>query len=178
MTFFRKSCGLWDNVEKYSRTGQATDDNKIRRMRFAGWINNATVTHSEYVTLTAILRQQWLRVRSSVLQWYVNCQSSAIYLKNNTQPNLHITEARFFSYRFLKFRVGRDGAVGIASGHGLDGPGIESLWGREFSHPSRLALWPTHPRVQWVWDLFPGDKAAGEWRSPLTPSSSEVKKKV
>jgi len=23
--FFRKSCSLWDNVEKYQRTGQATD---------------------------------------------------------------------------------------------------------------------------------------------------------
>ena len=25
--FFRKSCHLWDNVEKYCRDGQATDDN-------------------------------------------------------------------------------------------------------------------------------------------------------
>ena len=25
--FFRKSCRLWDNVEKYCRVGQATDDN-------------------------------------------------------------------------------------------------------------------------------------------------------
>ena len=25
--FFRKSCRLWDNVEKYGRAGQATDDN-------------------------------------------------------------------------------------------------------------------------------------------------------
>jgi len=29
VTFFRKSCRLWDNVEKYCRAGQATDD-KIR----------------------------------------------------------------------------------------------------------------------------------------------------
>jgi hypothetical protein len=27
ITFFRKSCCLWDNVEKYSIAGQATDDN-------------------------------------------------------------------------------------------------------------------------------------------------------
>ena len=26
--FFRKSCRLWDNVEKYGRAGQATYDNK------------------------------------------------------------------------------------------------------------------------------------------------------
>jgi hypothetical protein len=32
--FFQKSCRLWDNVEKYGTTRQATDDNIIRRMRF------------------------------------------------------------------------------------------------------------------------------------------------
>jgi hypothetical protein len=26
--------------------------------------------------------------------------------------------------------------VGIATGYGLDGPGIESRWGRDFSHTS------------------------------------------
>jgi hypothetical protein len=38
ITFFRKSCRLWDKVEKFGRAGQGTDDNIIRRMRFAGWI--------------------------------------------------------------------------------------------------------------------------------------------
>jgi hypothetical protein len=42
-----------DNVEKYGRARQATDDNIIRRMRFARWITNATETHSEYVTVIA-----------------------------------------------------------------------------------------------------------------------------
>ena len=27
--FFRKSCRLWDNMEKYYRVQQATDDNKV-----------------------------------------------------------------------------------------------------------------------------------------------------
>jgi hypothetical protein len=27
--FFRKSCHLWGNVEKYCRAGQATDDNMV-----------------------------------------------------------------------------------------------------------------------------------------------------
>jgi len=30
---------------------QATDDNKIRRIRFAFWSTNATITHSEHETL-------------------------------------------------------------------------------------------------------------------------------
>jgi len=28
--FFRKSCRLWDNVEKFCRAGQATDNNVAR----------------------------------------------------------------------------------------------------------------------------------------------------
>jgi len=34
--------------------------------------------------------------------------------------------------------------------YGLDGPRIESWWGRDFPHQSRPALEPTHPPVQWV----------------------------
>jgi hypothetical protein len=42
--WFRKSCHLWDNVEKYGRDRRARGDNVIRRMRFACWINRATDT--------------------------------------------------------------------------------------------------------------------------------------
>jgi hypothetical protein len=41
----------WGNVEKYSRVGQATDDNIILPMRIARWITTATDTYSEYVML-------------------------------------------------------------------------------------------------------------------------------
>ena len=60
--------------------------------------------------------------------------------------------------------LGRDSSVGIATSYGLDGPGIESLWGRNFSHPSRLAMWPTQSPLQCVPGLLTGGKAAGEWR--------------
>jgi hypothetical protein len=45
---------------------------------------------------------------------------------------------------------GPGSSVGIATGYGLDGPGIKSQWGRDFPHLSRPALRPTQPPVQWV----------------------------
>ena len=51
---------------------------------------------------------------------------------------------------------GQDSAVGIATRYGLDGPGIESQWGRDFPHPSRPALGPTQPPVEWVPGLSRG----------------------
>ena len=54
--FFRQSYRLWDNVEKYDTAGQITDDNTIRRMRFACWINKAINTNTEHVILIAFPR--------------------------------------------------------------------------------------------------------------------------
>jgi hypothetical protein len=62
-------------VEKYGTARQATDDNIIRRMRFACWITKATDTHSEYVILIVFRRQKWLRERASVLRYtYTACR--------------------------------------------------------------------------------------------------------
>jgi hypothetical protein len=46
--------------------------------------------------------------------------------------------------------VGLDSSVIITTRYGLDGPGIESRWGRDFPHTSRPALGPTQPPMQWV----------------------------
>ena len=56
-------------MEKYFTPGHDIDDSIIRRMRFACWITKATNTHSEYVTLIAFPRQQWLRQRASMLPY-------------------------------------------------------------------------------------------------------------
>jgi hypothetical protein len=54
-------------------------------------------------------------------------------------------------------RPGR--VVGIATGYGLDGTGIESRRRRDFPHLSRPVLRPTQPSVQWVPGLFTGVKS-------------------
>jgi len=51
---------------------------------------------------------------------------------------------------------GLGSVISIATGCGLDGPEIESRWGRDFPHPSRPALGPTQPPVQWVPSLSRG----------------------
>jgi hypothetical protein len=62
-----------------------------------------------------------------------------------------------------------DSVFGIATGYGLDDPGIESRWERDFLYACTPVLGPTRPPVQWVPVLFPGDKAAGAWRWTPTP---------
>jgi hypothetical protein len=59
-------------VKKYGRARQATDDNIIRRMRFACWITKVTDTHPEYVIHGAFPRQQWFRERASMLRLPLN----------------------------------------------------------------------------------------------------------
>ena len=56
-------------MDKYDRAGQATVDNKIRRMRFACWTPKATNTNSEYVIHIAFPLQQWLNERASILRF-------------------------------------------------------------------------------------------------------------
>jgi hypothetical protein len=56
---------------------------------------------------------------------------------------------------------GRDSSVSIVTCYGLEGPGIEPRWGRDFPHLSRLALGPIQPPVQWVPGLSGGKGGRG-----------------
>jgi hypothetical protein len=70
--------------------------------------------------------------------------------------------------------VGQDNSVSVATGYGLDGPGIES----DFPHLSRLALGPTQPPLQWVPGLSGGVKRPGRGVDHQPQSSAEVKERV
>jgi hypothetical protein len=80
-------------------------------------------------------------------------------------------------YASLALSGSRDCVVGIATRYELDGPGIESLWGRDFPRPSRPVLGTTQLPIRWVPGLSRG-KAAGPWGLPPTASSAEVKESV
>ena len=82
----------------------------------------------------------------------INLQKFVILCDRN---KLHVIYARTFCL------CGPGSVVSIAAAYGLDGPGIESRWGRGFPHLSRPALRPTQPPVQWVPGLSRGYSAAG-----------------
>ena len=87
--FFRKSCHLWNEVEKYGGAREATDDNVIRCMRFACWEIN---THSAYVIFIAFPRQQWCRERAS---YYVTRTLPLLfndYFNKHKLPLLHFLQ--------------------------------------------------------------------------------------
>ena len=71
---------------------------------------------------------------------------------------------------------GPDSSVVIATGYGLDGPGIESRWGRDFPHLFRRVLVPTQPPVQWVPCFSRGKNQPGRDADPSPPSSAVVMK--
>ena len=88
----------------------------------------------------------------------------------------------FFSTKWLKLTAstpytgGPGSVVGIATGYGLEGSGIESRWWRDLPHPSRPALGPTQLPIQWVPGLSRGKERPGRDPDPSPPSSAVVMK--
>ena len=84
VTFFRKSCRLWDNVEKSGGAREAADGNMAAHGILVSMATDASspqrpCTHNhththKYVILTAFPRQQWFRERASLLCYtYIAC---------------------------------------------------------------------------------------------------------
>ena len=66
----------------------------------------------------------------------------------------------------------RVSSVGIATDYGLDGPGIESRWGRDFPHPSRPGPGANPATYAMGTGSFPGVKRPGRGVKQSSPSMS------
>ena len=117
---------MWTNTVEPDRP-QMT----IWRTRIACWIPKVTNTHSEYVILIAFALQQWLHECVSVLCYmYITCLVMSI-----AYPLPAIFLVTSYCNPYESKRTSPEECAGIAQWvatlHWTDGPGIESLSGRE-----------------------------------------------
>ena len=68
---------------------------------------------------------------------------------------------------------GPGSSVGTATGYGLDGPGIKSLWGAKFSAPVQTGP-GAHSLLNNGYRVFPGDKKRPGRDADPSPLSSAV----
>jgi hypothetical protein len=74
---------------------------------------------------------------------------------------------------------GRDNSVGIATRYGLDGPVIDTRWGRDFPHPSIQTGPGAHPASYTMGTgSFLGVKQPGRGVDHPPPSNSGVREGV
>jgi hypothetical protein len=82
-------------------------------------------------TAPSVRTISWITKKQSVIEQRCTICSRQQYI-STLLDNVH------------EIRKGRDGSVCIASHYGLDGPRIESRWGRDFPKPVQTDPW-THP---------------------------------
>ena len=70
----------------------------------------------------------------------------------DSKVSCRLLQFSYFVFNFvstlLLSSLDRHSSVGIATGYGMDGPGIESQWGRDFPNLSWSSLGSNQPLVQ------------------------------
>jgi hypothetical protein len=97
----------------------------------------------------AVAAKRRSRIRNSqfgLMRPVLRATTTAVYMAAPVRNILDTTS----------YTSGPGSPIGMANDYRLDGPGIESQWGRNFSHTSRTSLGPTQSPVQWVPHLSRG----------------------
>jgi len=89
-----------------------------------------------------------------------------------------VSAFQFNSASLVYFTFSLGSPICIATRYGMDGSGIESRCVWNIPHPSRTALKPNLPPVQWVPLLFSTSKVACAWRWYPPPYSAKVKERI
>jgi len=89
----------------------------------------------------------WLRIRTNYGAGEHGNETANFIHGGGRTDQINSDDTRISGY-YTVLTVGRDSVGGTATRYGLDSPGIESRWRRDFPHPSRLALRPTQPPIQ------------------------------
>jgi len=119
ITFFVR---LWDNVEKYCRTGQATDENIIRRMRIACWLTKDKYRHKLKIRNTYCFFMATADTREHVnVMLYAHCLSLYVCCRKHLFPNVRGQEFYVFFLRCFKNILGLKGVSINRRVRGADG---------------------------------------------------------
>ena len=146
-----------------------------RKRSYSNAVDKYLVFQTSFLIL--VLYNSALDVPSDPVNTQVTCHLSNVIGSWECYSNVELVSQRTLDLRTVDGKHkwptyvqvplpglrGRDSWVGVMTRYGPDGPRFESQWGRDFSHPSRPALRPTQPPIQWVPGLSRG-KAAGTWR--------------
>ena len=92
-----------------------------------------------------------------------------------SNPRLSNMQSRHYTHQATPAN-GPGSVVGIATGYGLDGPGIESRWGARFSAHIQTGPRAHPPPVQWVLGFSRGKERPGRDADLSAPSSAVVMK--
>jgi hypothetical protein len=137
-------------------------------VKFIPLANTAALHFQRVITTwpnSEILNQKLHTFFFTVLKHYVTRKLSNVRLSLRKYILRETQQFGDRSKNLFSFRFGgggdRDSSVGIATRYGLDDPGIESRWGRDFPHPFRPALGPTQSCLQWLLGVFSGVKRSG-----------------
>ena len=122
------------------------------------------------------------REKKNALQNKVN-SAGVLFLVCQIRTSLKFTQLHFNAltskiYLHYIYWVGRDSSVRLATRYGLEGPGIESRWRRDFPQPSRPPWGPLSLLYNGYRVSLPGVKRPGRCVDHPPPPSAEVKEKV